>query len=1017
MATCSGDHYIFAVGIDEDKVITNIIHEKDETGKDNYNPLSKGTACIVNKNLEILHVGFSHAIMDSQHYKDVDDVSVFLIENIITKYYEALGKAEYDKNMEDVFILGVFTAYIEYSQNWYIDRVQIDKKELIHWVFIVPDKWNVEYFDTIKAQIISTNLRSIDNLVIKHSSYAVIRHLQSTQYDYSFVNGEFCIVIFFKPDNKVMLYGYEIGPPVKGLHHVAEHILKETHSIHVDYNIEDYLYDTIFNRDKDELAKYNITLKSIAELCHSKYWDYEISSLYKVVLIHKDGLLRSVKNSFLLEKKDILKSITPHTLLDNMTMSSYSYSLIKNKIDDMNRAYNKVRAILVSDVYCISQDIIQHLIDLLPCSMKKRNHNFNLTESVIITSGAAQIVQSQLKIDNHLPQLRNIETLETTARGSIMYIVINWNDISVIYINSNKEKTVIENTSTEVQNSYSLKNCFDVIQHQHQFHLSSISIKSNFKKMLKLDKQQRTAQKLTYSRKKKKFNAKTVKSSNINSVSDLYIKLQLRPIVDAPLSDISRLLQYKSHIPRHYQKKMLIMYIECLHVHIIQHLLSKGVLDKNDSFTTYFSIDQSILDTFLIDHEEVRTIFKETNTTRLSSHPMKLIHREQLSAVHCKETIKCYNRVEDYLDYPQYMMQVQLHPTYIDLTLNVILSLDKDITLPNNETVLTIKRKRIPFNIVDVMSELLWDYIQSREEFPIETCHEHLHSDYEMYTDYISHFNHWFTNEYTMVNSQGKSEWNKEIPMKMNTHCDCTLTITPMDILDICMVPAIKQIMSIIYGATTNTHIFGETRINHMILMGTIMNINCKTTHTKSLQLLRESVERQNKYYNHITLHWTNNQVSDMVYQGVELIKVNPLGGLLEQIISGDYGLQFSSDVYLDFHKSNMVDAYDHLNTIGGYTLVTEDMRENGLFSYYYYAGNVIKLILRYSHGDTSDSSVINDYTVTEVDSYPITVRCIISLREVVFAFSVGAEGKSSILHAKGDKFHIRENLILSPYV
>ncbi|KAI8974908.1 hypothetical protein BDB01DRAFT_838409 [Pilobolus umbonatus] len=200
------------------------------------------------------------------------------------------------------------------------------------------------------------------------------------------------------------------------------------------------------------------------------------------------------------------------------------------------------------------------------------------------------------------------------------------------------------------------------------------------------------------------------------------------------------------------------MYIKCVHVHIIQHLISRGVLTKNDSFTTYFSIDRSILDTFLIDYEKVKTIFNESNTAHIWSHPMKLIQREQLSAVR-------------------------------------ILALKKNIKLANNETVLTLKRKRIPFNIVDIMSELLWNYIQSREAPPISLCHKHTYLDYEddfsMYIDFISHFNYWFTHKYTMINNKSKSEWNKEIPMKMNTQCDCTLSITPMDLFDICIIPAI----------------------------------------------------------------------------------------------------------------------------------------------------------------------------------------------------------------------------------
>ncbi|KAI8986563.1 hypothetical protein BDB01DRAFT_891351 [Pilobolus umbonatus] len=315
-------------------------------------------------------------------------------------------------------------------------------------------------------------------------------------------------------------------------------------------------------------------------------------------------------------------------------------------------------------------------------------------------------------------------------------------------------------------------------------------------------------------------------------------------------------------------------------------------------------------------------------------------------------------------------MQVQLYPSYIDLTLNGVLALNKDITLVNNETVFTLKRKRIPFNIVDVMSELLWNYLQSREASPISICHKHTCLDYEddvsMYIDFMSHFKYWFTHEYTMINTQGKSEWNKEISMKMNTHCDCTLLITPIYLFDICIIPAIQQLMAIAYGATTNTHIFGDTKIQHIIPMGSIMKIKCKSTHTEALYLLKDYIEKQNKYYNHITLHWTKEQVSDVVNQGIKSIKRNPSGGLLEQIISGEYALDFDEEVYFDFQKFDILDPRYYNPIINYNTVVTEDMLETGLLSSYYYEGKNIELS-----------------------------KWKIGLREVIFCFGAGAEGNA----------------------
>ncbi|KAI8976231.1 hypothetical protein BDB01DRAFT_360923 [Pilobolus umbonatus] len=597
----------------------------------------------------------------------------------------------------------------------------------------------------------STDVRSIGTLILVRKSDALIRHLQIAHYNHSFVNGDYCIVIHFSKDNKVDLYGYVIGPPIKGLNNVAGHTRTELESIPVNYQLDKYLLNTIFNGDKNELGKYNITLESLIELYKNEYWRDYYWTFYKVISNHKNKLLRNVKDSFLLEKGDVLKSITFITLRNNMEMHTDNYTAITSKVAEIKKKYNNVRAIVVNDPSIINNQMIERLIDLLPSNLKTKHHDFWVTEGMLFTTGAAQIVQSQLKIDNHLPQVGNIDTLEAISKGNMMYIDFNWNHSSVLYIDSKKKETLIESISDAVRDCYSLEDCFQVIHHEHQFHLSSITINDKYKKMLKLDKQQ-SAQKSPHSRKKKNSNtSKVVKPFNANSVSELSMKLQLRDIVNAHVKNKSQLYRYTIYIPKDQQKELLIMYIKCVQVHITQHLLSRGVLTKNDSFTTYFSIDQSILNTFLIDYEKVKTILSESNTAHIWSHSMKLIQREQFSAVRCKDTIKRDEKVKDYLDYPQHIMQVQLYPSYIDLTLNGVLALNKDITLVNNETVLTLKRKRIPFNIVDVMSELLWDYIQSREVSPISICHKHTYLDYEddvsMYIDFMSHFNYWFTHE------------------------------------------------------------------------------------------------------------------------------------------------------------------------------------------------------------------------------------------------------------------------------
>ncbi|KAI8986959.1 hypothetical protein BDB01DRAFT_784078, partial [Pilobolus umbonatus] len=71
--------------------------------------------------------------------------------------------------------------------------------------------------------------------------------------------------------------------------------------------------------------------------------------------------------------------------------------------------------------------MIERLIDLLPSNLKTKHHAFKIKEGIIFTTGAIQILQSQLKIYNHLPQVRNIDTLEAISKGNMMYIDFNWN--------------------------------------------------------------------------------------------------------------------------------------------------------------------------------------------------------------------------------------------------------------------------------------------------------------------------------------------------------------------------------------------------------------------------------------------------------------------------------------------------------------------------------------------------------------------------------------------------------------
>ncbi|KAI8985525.1 hypothetical protein BDB01DRAFT_92297 [Pilobolus umbonatus] len=409
MTICTGNDYIFSVIIDHDRLCFMAIHEKDETCTDDDIPETYGAACIVNKELSIIDFGFPHDIIHSEAFKEVDDVSIFYIENIVNAYYRVLRTHESKRGEKGMYIIAVFEQFIKVILQYLMADLEKDESackkwgSIIHWVLVIPDEWNIKYIDTIKKHMINTGLRSIDTLTIIHQSYALIRHLELPHYHHSFINGEFYIVCIFKEHNKIALYGYEIGPPLKGLKNTTKHTLTEIHHLSIQYETK-YFIDTIFDGNRKELEQYNINLNTLANLGHFEYWDNAEGTLYEVVSHLKNGYLSDVKESFLVEKEKELKSITLETIRDSRLLSSAGYAAIKDKIIEISKAHLSVKVIVLNDLEYVDDAITESLIDQLPPTLLAKHHNYIISEGSIFTTGAAQIIQCQLIIDNYIPQ-------------------------------------------------------------------------------------------------------------------------------------------------------------------------------------------------------------------------------------------------------------------------------------------------------------------------------------------------------------------------------------------------------------------------------------------------------------------------------------------------------------------------------------------------------------------------------------------------------------------------------------
>ncbi|KAI8972306.1 hypothetical protein BDB01DRAFT_468556 [Pilobolus umbonatus] len=217
------------------------------------------------------------------------------------------------------------------------------------------------------------------------------------------------------------------------------------------------------------------------------------------------------------------------------------------------------------------------------------------------------------------------------------------------------------------------------------------------------------------------------------------------------LIDSKKADQYKSEIPRNKLTKIIQLYIAALIIHIEQHFKSKKLHNKDDAFDCYFCVEQAIHDIFLTDYDFLRGKFLNDKRKIFKNQRVKLLHSEQITAVVYKEQVKYYEKVKDSMDYPLYFVQTHLYENYIDFTLNAVLCLTEDIKSSVNETVLTLKRKRIPFDMVNIIAENLWDHIKATDLISVNTCSHHTIEDYDesidLYLDFIRSFKVYFTNE------------------------------------------------------------------------------------------------------------------------------------------------------------------------------------------------------------------------------------------------------------------------------
>ncbi|KAI8975978.1 hypothetical protein BDB01DRAFT_804860 [Pilobolus umbonatus] len=1000
MAGCSGNDTIISVSLDKGLVTVARGHEKDE----NCGWISEineyGTACVVTRDFQLLRFGYLGQM--------VDDDCTILIPCIVDEFYQICGEKERDQN--DVLILKVFAMYIHTILQEMASKYNIELHKTVHYAVIVPDAWDYDYFNIIKQQLALSQMIPEDQLSVIRQAYALMRRLQSPQYDFSFKSDGVYIVCSFEDDGSVVMYVYQFGGLVKGLNNIMRYALKTKK----DFGCleEHYFVHTLFNGSSEEVKEYRLDLQNLEQCYYHELSNNTKLSLYEVIIQYRNRYFRNMSDTLLDDKEHILKSIQLQDIQDSMSSLFDGYSkAIQDQITQVIKMYpdNKVMFIYTENVMNNKRqsEFMAHLIRTFMTPYKPL---LDYTKELWV-EGAVQVIQDQLGITNYIPQIINRESVSNITSENTLHIDVNWNSSSVLYVNAYNKKTYIKCVSTDIKECYALHECIDV--YKNDFRSAHISITEKLAKSMTASIRPTD---LSPEDPLTRFCRNRI-CQYIDSVSHSMDQKPSKPLELTEDIDIPLFAQYIHQIPRNDQKELLMLYIELLQARVVHHIISRQIMKETDTFKCYISIEQRTLDLFSLNPEQLRNALVEITSLNYPIQPMKLIHREQVSAVYCKDLLQCYNRVNDYLDYPQYIVQAQINETYISLALSVILPLEKDIKTSKNETVLVLKRTTIPVNIMDSLSERLLEFIQSMDGFQIEACKEHA-SDYDdvicMEEEFKEQFKQYFTHEFTINNEQGQIEWYEPIRIKMNSLCDCAFTTTPIDLFDICITPVIKQLTSKIYASVLDPGLFGEYKMHHLLIMGKLFDIKgCSNAYNQVMDIMKKMVLNQQKHQ----VHWIDEDVSTVVRKGMESIIDNPIGGLLEQVYAGSYLLKGNRVLRTGSQGSDVIKEDTYYPFIKEGTRITEEMRMNGV-SFQYHVDNASDLELEIGYRANGQDTVNGlVYTGDYIGpSWPLVIEYTPGIYRSTMSISGKKNGALVHWGRYMKSFNIKETIMLSVY-
>ncbi|KAI8983759.1 hypothetical protein BDB01DRAFT_850420 [Pilobolus umbonatus] len=894
---------------------------------------------------------------------DRETDSILYTESITEEFYRACQVYVEDRSGRDSLIIKGFVIYLKRVLMEYM----ADNKVLcgtIHHVLTVPDNWSSHYFESIRQTLIEIGLLNNTqfSLDIIHTSNALITHLQHTVTDYSLNKGNYVFCWFKNHDASIM--DCEIGNPIKGLDSILQHSLSSTRKITYhrretfEERLNTHLIKILISSSSREARGYITKINDLIKLCIMELNTGQNANITLLELIHKysDDPKKYIIDNPQKQRVNILESVKLKDIIDDF--DDLPFYSIYSQIQKYSRKHPNPQIIVIVQDRFGQNNHIKEFTDSL--SSGAVYHIEQGDQDDIILRGSFYAQKNKLQLLSHIPSImKNKSAQMTLAKDSAIntvYIDIGKDKNSVTYLKRNNEGTM-DNTLCTLDYCPPFSQCFEVHTQsdthtiyitQEWIHLIETYFKDSSPKLFRIKK---------VSHSKKRVNGHIKKNSRhqfvdlVKKVIHLQDNHTLQSEKAITTEDVLKWLSVSSiesnqqkSASKSYLKRLFKMYIDFIQWSASQSLISNKFIDPLTKYQVYITVDQYILDLFFIDFEGLRAEMIHTNR---HNRPIKLIKREQVSAVYCKNKIRCHEHVQDYLDYPQSMVQIQMHPTYINLASNVILPLRENVDHVTDETVLTLERSVINFNFIDTLVDSMWVYIQLIRESQINYCNKHnkngLGSDRITHSDFVDYFHDFFMIKFLLQNTSSKVEWDRIRRIKLNKTCSCNISLVTKDVLDICLTPSIQKLIRITKQFMQSSHLTLNNKLHYLLIMDNPFQMSESTPYfTEIMTRIKEGFHDTEEYEN-TAIQWLEDDISVIMNQGMESIIHCPEGGTLEQVSGRSYSVKLecslskTGTLYPIIKKGSPVTEHIRLNgyclSLDSYQSIQEDAKKLVIYS------------------------------------------------------------------------------------